>query len=128
MKDDESRRPGYTADFQEDQRSVLILSTPHSEIETFFWDNINDLSDPLGVQNAVRVTLSRRGRRVLLRSISAAQKADLPVSPLAIAALRDLESDLEINEICGLIEKLWVEPNIKKGYSLLLDPMAEHDT
>ena len=128
MKDDESRRPGYTADVQEDQRSVLILSTPHSEIETFFWDSINDLSDPLGVQNAVRVTLSRRGRRVLLRSISAAQKADLPVSPLAIAALRDLESDLEINEICGLIEKLWVEPNIKKGYSLLLDPMAEHDT
>ena len=63
----------------------------------------------------------------MLRSIIAAQRAGLPVSPLALAALKDLERDLEISETRSLIEKLWIEPNIKQGYSLLLEPLAEYD-
>ena len=127
MKEDDASRLPCSLDFQNGERPLLLLSAPNSEIESLFWESIGKLSDPATVQGHAQRALSRRGRKVMLRSIIAAQKAGLPVSPLALAALKDLERDLEISETRSLIEKLWIEPNIKQGYSLLLEPLAEYD-
>ena len=126
LKEDDRLRPGHSCDLTE-YKSVLLLSPPSSEIESYFWKSIEKYSDPAMIRGAMQRTFAKRIRKSLLLSLHCAENAGLPLSTEAIEATQRLPMIRDIPRTRFWAEKLWAEEVVRKGHAMIKDRFVECD-